>query len=32
LKAGSPSCGLTSKIGVTAALLQNGGYTIIEME
>ena len=32
LKAGSPSCGLASKIGVTAALLQNEGYTIIEME
>ena len=32
LKVGSPSCGLASKIGVTAALLQNEGYTIIEME
>lgn len=32
LKAGNPSCDLASKIGVTAALLQNEGYTIIEME
>ena len=32
LKAGSPSCGLASKIGVTAALLQNEGYTVIETE
>lgn len=32
LKAESPSCGLALKIGVTAALLQNEGYTVIEME
>ncbi len=31
-KAGSPSCGLTPKIGVTAALLQTEGYTVVEME
>ncbi len=32
LKAGSPSCGLTPRIGVTAALLQIKGYEVIEME
>ena len=31
LKAGSPSCGLNPKIGVTAALLKASGYTIMEM-
>ena len=30
LKAGSPSCGLNPKIGVTAALLQHHGIRIIE--
>ena len=30
-KAKSPSCGLTPKIGVTAALLQAEGYEIVEM-
>lgn len=30
LKAGSPSCGLTPQIGVTAALLQQHGCKIIE--
>jgi len=32
LKAGSPSCGLAPKVGVTAALLQEQGYEIIELE
>jgi uncharacterized protein YbbK (DUF523 family) len=32
LKAGSPSCGLNPKIGVTAALLEKEGYTVVEME
>jgi uncharacterized protein YbbK (DUF523 family) len=32
LKAGSPSCGLASKIGVTAALLQKEGFEVVEME
>ena len=32
LKAGSPSCGLASKIGVTAALLQKEGFDLVEME
>lgn len=32
LKAGSPSCGLLPKIGVTAALLQTEGYDLVEME
>ncbi|MGB3647236.1 MAG: DUF523 domain-containing protein [Desulfobulbales bacterium] len=32
LKAGSPSCGLVPKLGVTAALLQEQGYDIIELE
>jgi uncharacterized protein YbbK (DUF523 family) len=32
LKAGSPSCGLVPKLGVTAALLQEQGYEIIELE
>jgi len=32
LKARSPSCGLTPKVGVTAALLQAAGYGIVEME
>ena len=32
LKARSPSCGLTPKIGVTAALLQAEGYETVEME
>ena len=31
LKARSPSCGLTPQIGVTAALLQAEGYTLVEM-
>lgn len=31
LKAGSPSCGLGPKIGVTAALLQDEGFKVIEM-
>jgi uncharacterized protein YbbK (DUF523 family) len=31
LKGGSPSCGLTPKLGVTAALLQEQGYQIIEL-
>jgi uncharacterized protein YbbK (DUF523 family) len=31
LKAGSPSCGLAPHIGVTAALLQAEGYSILEM-
>jgi uncharacterized protein YbbK (DUF523 family) len=32
LKARSPSCGLTPKVGVTAALLQAEGYEIVEMD
>lgn len=32
LKARSPSCGLSPNIGVTAALLQIEGYTIVEMD
>ena len=32
LKARSPSCGLTPKIGVTAALLQAEGFFVVEME
>lgn len=32
LKAKSPSCGLTPKIGVTAALLQTEGFEVVEME
>ncbi len=32
LKARSPSCGLAPNIGVTAALLQIEGYTIVEMD
>jgi uncharacterized protein YbbK (DUF523 family) len=32
LKARSPSCGLVPKLGVTAALLQEQGYEIIELE
>ena len=32
LKAGSPSCGLTPKIWVLAALLQKEGFEVIEME
>lgn len=32
LKAGSPSCGLTPKIGVTAALLQAAGLEVVEVE
>ena len=32
LKAGSPSCGLTPRIGVTVALLQSEGYPIVELE
>jgi len=32
LKAKSPSCGLTPQVGVTAALLQDEGYKIVEME
>ena len=31
LKAGSPSCGLAPLSGVTAAMLQAEGYTIVEM-
>ncbi len=31
-KARSPSCGLAPKIGVTAALLQAEGYTVVELE
>ena len=31
LKAGSPSCGLYPKIGVTAALLQEEGFAVEEM-
>ena len=32
LKAGSPSCGLNPKIGVLAALLQEEGYSLVEIE
>ena len=32
LKARSPSCGLTPKIGVTAALLQAEGFFMVEMD
>ena len=32
LKAGSPSCGLSPNIGVTAALLQKEGFDVVEME
>jgi uncharacterized protein YbbK (DUF523 family) len=32
LKAGSPSCGLSPKVGVTAALLEKEGFQILEME
>jgi uncharacterized protein YbbK (DUF523 family) len=32
LKARSPSCGLNPKIGVTAALLQKEGLTLVELE
>ena len=32
LKAGSPSCGLAPKIGVTAALLKAEGFFVVEME
>ena len=32
LKARSPSCGLTPKIGVTAALLQAEGFFVVEMD
>lgn len=32
LKSGSPSCGLTPQIGITAALLQQHGVRIIEFE
>jgi len=32
LKARSPSCGLSPTIGVTAALLREEGYEVIEME
>ena len=32
LKAKSPSCGLTPKVGVTAALLMSEGYKVVEME
>ena len=32
LKARSPSCGLNPRIGVTAALLQAEGFTVVEME
>lgn len=31
LKAGSPSCGISGKIGVTAALLQQHGFHLIEI-
>jgi uncharacterized protein YbbK (DUF523 family) len=31
LKAGSPSCGLSPKIGVTAALLKAEGFTVVEV-
>jgi len=32
LKAGSPSCGLHPKIGVTAALLQKEGFEVVEVD
>jgi uncharacterized protein YbbK (DUF523 family) len=32
LKAKSPSCGLSPKVGVTAALLISEGYSVVEME
>lgn len=32
LKAGSPSCGLTPKTGVTAALLASEGFKLVEVE
>lgn len=32
LKARSPSCGLNPRVGVTAALLQAEGFTVVEME
>jgi uncharacterized protein YbbK (DUF523 family) len=32
LKAGSPSCGLVPIIGVTAALLQEEGFNVVDME
>ena len=32
LKARSPSCGLATIIGVTAALLQKEGFTLVELE
>ena len=32
LKAGSPSCGLSPNMGVTAALLQKEGFNVVEME
>ena len=32
LKARSPSCGITPKFGVLAALLMSEGYTVVEME
>jgi uncharacterized protein YbbK (DUF523 family) len=32
LKAGSPSCGLTPRIGVTAAPLESAGFEVVEME
>jgi len=31
LKAGSPSCGLTPKTGVTAALLKKEGFEVVEI-
>lgn len=31
LKARSPSCGMTPQVGVTAALLQAKGFTVVEM-
>jgi uncharacterized protein YbbK (DUF523 family) len=32
LKAGSPSCGLHPKTGVTAALLQSEGFEVVEVD
>ena len=32
LKAGSPSCGVSPKIGVTAALLQKNGFEVVEVD
>jgi len=32
LKAGSPSCGLTPKTGVTAALLKMKGFEVVEID